>query len=252
MAGMSRIIALVDLDDTLFQSRRKCPADVPEDRLTALGFAADGAPLGFATPRQMGLLGWLSETTLVVPVTARSLGALRRVRLGFGAAICAHGGLVLDEDGAADPAWQEQMRAGAQDDAGELQRLAEAIAAAAGEAGAAVRARVLSEDQVPLYVVAKDDDGDEHALHALVAGAVPELPAGWTRHVNGNNVALLPPWLGKQHAVRYLLEQLRAEAPDATVIGIGDSHTDAPFMRLCDFAMLPTRSQLAERLFRAA
>ncbi len=249
---MSRIIALVDLDDTLFQSRRKWPADVPEDRLTPLGFAADGALLGFATPRQLGLLSWLSKTTLVVPVTARSLAALRRVRMRFGAAICAHGGLVLDENGIPDPNWSRRIHAEAQRDAEQLRLYAEAIASAAGDQGAAVRGRVLAEDQVPLYVVAKHDGGDEVALHALVTAAVPELPAGWTRHVNGNNVALLPPWLGKQHAVRYLLDRLRVEAPDATVIGIGDSHTDAAFMHLCDFAMLPTRSQLAERLFRAA
>ncbi len=249
---MSPIVALVDLDDTLFQSRRKCPQDVPEDRLTPLGFAADGAPLGFATPRQRGFLEWLSGTATVVPVTARSLGALRRVRMRFSAAICAHGGLVLDWDGTPDPRWSRRIRASARDDAVPLERLAEAIASAARDGGVAVRARVLAEDEVPLYVVAKHDSGDEAALHALVTRAVPELPAGWTRHVNGNNVALLPLWLGKQHAVRYLLERLRAEAPDATVIGIGDSHTDAAFMHLCDFAMLPTRSQLAERLFRAA
>jgi hypothetical protein len=41
---MTRAIALVDLDDTLFQTRRKCPADVAEDRLTPLGFARDGSP----------------------------------------------------------------------------------------------------------------------------------------------------------------------------------------------------------------
>ena len=35
------------------------------------------------------------------------------------------------------------------------------------------------------------------------------------------------------------------------VIGIGDSRTDAPFMGLCDFAMLPTGSQLAGTTFDA-
>jgi hypothetical protein len=43
---------------------------------------------------------------------------------------------------------------------------------------------------------------------------------------------------------------LRARFPDSPVIGIGDSRTDAAFMGLCDFAMLPTDSQLAERLLR--
>ena len=87
---MIRAIALVDLDDTLFQTLRKCPPDVPADRLTPLGFARDGSPLSYATPRQMQFLEWLAETTHLVPVTARSLDALRRARIPFRAAVCAH------------------------------------------------------------------------------------------------------------------------------------------------------------------
>jgi predicted mannosyl-3-phosphoglycerate phosphatase (HAD superfamily) len=71
------------------------------------------------------------------------------------------------------------------------------------------------------------------------------LPAGWTDHRNSNTVAFLPPYLGKQYAVAHILIGLRARFPNATVIGIGDSITDAPFMQLCDFAMTPSASQLA-------
>ena len=242
---MTRPIALVDLDDTLFQTLRKCPDDVPAERLTPLGFAADGAPLSYATPRQMGFLHWLAETTRLVPVTARSLDALRRVRIPFTAAICAHGGVVLDEAGAPDPAWHARMAACASADAAMLDGLAAAVSAHARANGVPLRVRVLSEGDVPLYVLAKHGEADADALHAAVDAAVPNLPPGWTDHRNGNNVALMPPWLGKAHAVAHILPGLRAGHPDAPVIGIGDSLTDAPFMRLCDFAMLPTGSQLA-------
>ena len=45
--GVARVrpIALVDLDDTLFQTLRKCPADVPRERLTVMAVARDGAPV---------------------------------------------------------------------------------------------------------------------------------------------------------------------------------------------------------------
>jgi hypothetical protein len=94
-------------------------------------------------------------------------------------------------------------------------------------------------------VLAKHQDGDANALNRVVDAVVGALPAGWTDHRNDNNIALLPPWLGKQNAVAHVLPRLRARFPDARLIGIGDSLTDAPFMRICDFAMLPTHSQLA-------
>lgn len=241
---MSRAIALVDLDDTLFQTIGKCPEDVAADALTPLGFAKDGAALSFATPRQMAFLDWLAETTHLVPVTARSLDALRRVRIGFTAAICAHGGVILSEDGAADPDWHARIAAEAARVAPDLERLAGLLQAE----DAALAVRVLTEGETPLYVLAKHPARDDAALHGAAARIAREVPAGWTTHVNGNNVALMPPFLGKQHAVAHILPGLRARFPDAPVIGIGDSLTDAPFMALCDYAMMPSRSQLAGKV----
>jgi len=246
---MTRAIALVDLDDTLFQTLRKCPDDVPEDRLTALGFAKDGSPLSYATPRQMRFVEWLADTTHLVPVTARSLDALRRVDIPFAAAVCAHGGVILDDASEVDDGWAAQVAAHAAADAAELARLTAAIAAEARSRGVPINVRVLTEGDTPLYVLAKHVDADADALFAVVDAAVSRLGEGWTDHRNGNNVALMPAWLGKANAVAHLLPGLRARFPDASVIGIGDSLTDAPFMRLCDFAMLPTRSQLSARLF---
>ena len=71
----------------------------------------DGAPLSYATPRQMDFLAWLAEMAFVVPVTARSRDALDRVRIRYDAAICAHGGLILDADGTPDAAWSRAYRA---------------------------------------------------------------------------------------------------------------------------------------------
>lgn len=239
---MIRAIALVDLDDTLFQTIRKCPST---DDLTPLGFAKDGSALSYATPRQMRFVDWLSETTHLVPVTARSLDALRRVRIPFRAAICAHGGVVLGDDGEPDRIWADRIARKAAAHASELDDLVARIAAADDPA---IQVRVLTEGDVPLYVLAKHAEQDADALFGVVDAAVPFLPPGWTDHRNGNNVALMPPYLGKAHAVAHILPALRARFPDAPVIGIGDSLTDAPFMALCDYAMLPTGSQLAAKL----
>jgi len=245
-----RAIALVDLDDTLFQTLGKCPPDVAREALRPLGYAADGSPLSYATPRQLSFLGWLSESSLLVPVTARSRNALERVRIDWDIAICAHGGMILGKGGTADPEWRTAMAAEAEAHSETLAALADRVRSEAR--GASLRVRVLEEEQVPLYVLAKHDTGDSAALAEVIDRVVPEVPAGWTIHRNGNNAAFLPPFLGKEHAVAYLLPELRRRHPDAPVIGIGDSLTDAPFMRLCDFAMMPGGSQLAAAAFARA
>lgn len=246
-----RAIALVDLDDTLFQTLGKCPPDVPAETLAPIGYARDGSPLSYATPRQLSFLSWLSDSTLLVPVTARSRDALDRVRIDWTRAVCAHGGLILDGDGGADPRWHAHIAREADAHAGILAALSKRVAEEAGEEP--LRVRILEENGVPLYVLAKHPEGDADALAEVIGRVVGEVPAEWTVHLNGNNAAFLPPFLGKQHAVEFLLPELRREYPRAPVIGIGDSLTDAPFMALCDFAMMPSRSQLGSAaLARAA
>lgn len=240
-----RAIALVDLDDTLFQTLRKCPADVPRERLVPLGFGRDGAPLSYATPRQMSLIGWLAETSWLVPVTARSSEALMRARVPFTAAICAHGGVIIGEDGEPDADWHAYAEAEANSLQPALDSLRDRVAAEAERRGVPLRVRVLGEGELGLYVLAKHEETDEEALHAVIDAVAGAVPAGWTVHRNGNNVALMPPWLGKQNAVAFLLPRLRARHPDAPVIGIGDSLTDAAYMAICDYAMMPSGSQLA-------
>jgi hypothetical protein len=246
-----RAIALVDLDDTLFQTLGKCPQDVPPEALAPIGYARDGEPLSYATPRQLGFLAWLSEWTLLVPVTARSRDALDRVRIAWTRAVCAHGGVVVGEEGKSDSGWRSRMAAEAGAHAEALAELARRVEAEAR--GAALRIRILEEEGLPLYLLVKHETGDAAALAGAIDRVVPHVPPGWTVHRNGNNAALLPPFLGKQHAVAYLIPQLRRQYPDTPIIGIGDSLTDAPFMALCDYAMMPTRSQLAAAaLLRAA
>ena len=245
-----RAIAFVDLDDTLFQTIRKCPADVPEHALTPLGFAKDGSPLSYATPRQMAFISWLTETTMFVPVTARGLDGLRRVRIPFTAAVCAHGGVVLGVDGELDKQWASHVAEQADAHAPMLATLSEAVTHSAATLGTRLSVRVLSEGPIGLYVLIKHPDAIDVELNAAVDGMLGAVPAGWTVHRNGNNIAIMPPYLGKAHAVTHILPRLRARYPDASTLGIGDSLTDAPYMSLCDFAMTPTGSQLANA-FRA-
>lgn len=246
---MTRAIALVDLDDTLFQTLRKCPPGVPRSALTPLAFTRDGSPLSYATPRQRSFLAWLTETTHVVPVTARGLGALRRVRIPFTTAICAHGGLILNDCGVPDPVWSAHIAREAGPHAAVLATLAEGVERVARAHNVPLSVRVLREGDVSLYLLVKHTGDDDDELTACVDRMLGAVPPQWTIARNGNNVAIMPPYLGKGHAVARLLPELRRRHPDIPVIGIGDSLTDAPFLEQCDFAMTPAGSQLAKTLF---
>ncbi len=252
-------IALVDLDDTLFQTLRKCPADMPQSQLTPMAWGVDGQPISYATPQQMSFVGWLHDHTVMIPVTGRSSHALLRTPLRFRDAVVAHGGGILrrgiDGEWAHCPHWHETMRARIAPHLALLNSIRDRIVnIEAPRAGISVRTQIVHEADQPLYLVIKHQDaatGDDHAMHTACTSAAEahdEL-ANWTVHMNGNNVAFMPPGLGKAHAVRDILPQMRAAYPELPVIGIGDSLTDAAFMQLCDFAMMPTHSQIATRLF---
>ena len=67
-------------------------------------------------------------------------------------------------------------------------------------------------------------------------------------HRNGRNLALLPAYTSKKRAVEHIKNLLDIR-PDDLVLGMGDSLTDLPFMRLCQFGIIPVGSQIdQERL----
>src|SRR5689334_914937 len=92
----------LDLDDTILQTRPKCPAGEP---IHPAAHGRDGQPLSFITDRQRALLDLFAAAT-VIPTTARNHDAFRRVRLLFtGHAILDFGGVILRPDGTPDPGW---------------------------------------------------------------------------------------------------------------------------------------------------
>lgn len=253
---MSRPIAFVDLDDTLFQTMRKCPPE-EEPHLVLGAWATNGAH-SMMTRRQKALVDWLVATAETVPVTARSSEAYGRVAIPFAhGAVIANGAVILDADGRPNADWATVM---ARDLA--LHRPAlEALLAmgrdAAREAGLDTRSWIVTEEigageGMSVYAVFKQNDGDGERLAEIARAldATVDL-AGWTVHHNGNNFAFLPPPLSKRRAVAFLIERLRATDPARPVIGLGDSLTDLPFMLACDFWGAPSQSQLAARLGHA-
>jgi hypothetical protein len=189
----------------------------------------------------------------VIPVTARSSDAFARVHLDFGTgrAVLANGAVVRDEKGRPDPVWSDHTgRIGRRFDPlfGEMSALVRA------EFGEAARSWVVTEEAAPVYFCVKMNAAEEVvvrdgiiAVRDLLSGRL-DLSGMWA-HVNGNNLSFTPIGISKRDACVHLIEQL-GDRGGAPLIGLGDSLTDLPFMGLCDFMMIPSRSQIATRIFR--
>ncbi len=236
-----------DLDDTLFQSLEKCRTS---DGLEPAAFLKDGLPISYTTAAQRAFFAYAQDGMTVIPSTARNRDAFSRVALPFSSyAVLNYGGMVLTPDGAVDTAWQGQMQDAMHAALPGLQELARLLDDYAVSTGFGGRTRLIEDSGTPFYLVLKDPQKRADALAPferevaqawLADGAKP-----YYLHRNGNNFAVLPNALNKAHAVRYVIEQLRREHGDILTFGMGDSRADAAFMSACDYAIVPSRTQLA-------
>lgn len=242
-----RPLAFADLDDTLFQTRRKMAST---SGATQAATAANGDPAkaSFMAPAQAAMFQWLNATTDLIPVTARSAEAFSRVHLPFSSwAVVSNGALILEPGGRRHDPWHRDMAARLNP----LQPMMPDILAQGREAarsiGLDIRSWLVEEQDLVTYVVFKLNDrsaGANAALEVLNLG----LPLdGWTRHFNAETLALIPPGSGKAPAVTYLMSQLNGDS-DRPCLGIGDSLSDLEFMRMADVMLIPPQSQIAQVL----
>jgi hypothetical protein len=242
-----RRVVFVDLDDTLFQSRRKCPAG---QGLEPAAWLADGSAHSFMTARQAAFLQLLGTEATLVPTTARNRDAFARVSLAFDSwCILDYGGILLDAEGEPDRDWLARTAAGAEASIDALRALLTEAQGFINQAGLAVRARIIEDLGIPLYLVAKYRDGAEAHLERLhlelIAPWVAASAGAYRLHRNDNNLAVIPRHLGKEFAVRHLIERLRQQWGEILTLGVGDSLIDAAFMAECDYAIVPRDTQLA-------
>jgi len=246
---MLKKILFADLDDTLFQSRRKCPDGVP---LAPMAYLKDGTAHSFATSAQESLLTLMQREMTVIPVTARNADALSRVRLPFAyGAVVNYGGVILDTERRPDEEWLAYSRGLSHDSLPHLHAVSKTVSALASMAGVALRVRIISDFEVPFYVCAKSEEGNESALDTVEPLVRRHCQEGGLRmavHRNGNNLSVLPHWLDKRHAVERLIGRLRREHGEIVTFGMGDSLSDVAFMSVCDYALVPRASQINARM----
>jgi len=248
---MQRYIFL-DLDDTLFQTLRKCPDDT---QLKVRAYLPDGTANSFATHKQQWLWQWFSEGFKIIPVTARDAGAFTRVNLPFyEEAVLNHGAVILDKHRNPDAGWMARIMHILPD----YYRLLLALWSKIEDyclMNEGYKARLVHDFDITWYGVIKHTEGNEVPLQQLLDTLIKPHPSiidgslYW--HLNGNNLAILPKVINKESAVEYLLARYREQHPELLTFGAGDSKTDAAFMALCDYAIIPKNTQLSQLLATA-
>lgn len=242
-------ILFADLDGTLFQSHHE---ETPKAGWQPLAFLRDGEAISYANPQQLAFLELFHREATVVPVTARNHDAFQRVRIPFPAeAVIDYGGVILHADGTPDEEWLERSRLAANAVEADLLQWSEWLQAESSRQGWDLNVRLIRDFGMPLYVVAKSVSRDVAVIRKVgdaCRRALLQLGrSDMVLHVNGNNLALLPPWLNKRHAVEHLQQRYLATHEQLLTFGMGDSLVDLAFMGACDYLITPASSQIAER-----
>ena len=247
-------IVFMDLDDTIFQTSRKCGAGF----LRPAALDAAGQPSSYFNPQQYNFLKLLDKRSWVIPTTARNLESFRRVQLNLmqnqnqpqsQGAILDYGGLILKPTGERDQNWHEYMCGLTKQATPMLLEIKSLVEGIIKCEGLTCQVRIISEGELNFYVLAKNYNSKLSEL-ALIKSSLIELlgaeDAVWI-HSNDNNLAIIPNFLNKSEAVSYFLKTyVEKDYSGLPIIGMGDSLSDFNFMHLCDFMMLPSKSQLAE------
>ena len=235
-----------DLDDTLFQTLKKCPIVAPSD-LVVRASLPNGQPNSYATRQQQWLWQWLNQGFKVVPVTGRDYAAFQRVSLPFQEEVVLnHGAVILDKQGNIDVLWLAERKKLLADYEDKLLTIWQVVYDFC-QYDQDYNLRLVQDFDVVWYVVIKHKSGTEQALHPVLS-LIKEHPyiidnsLYW--HLNGNNFAILPKIINKQDAVSYLIHQYKCLYPELVTFAAGDSFSDAPFMALCDYALLIKNTQL--------
>ncbi|HHQ6624130.1 hypothetical protein HZI31_24540 [Serratia fonticola] len=251
---MNKPVIFSDLDDTLFQTRRKMvdELDLAPYRTGALDRSLE--PRSFMTEEQSMLVDWMLEHAELIPVTARGTEEIARVSIPFKSwAVTTHGAVILTPQGQADPAWQALMLEKLHPYAADLLAMQRKITELMAEHNINGWARINYEyGDTPVYLVMKHRDSTRLDELYAIADEIEQLfpTEGYYIHRNSNNVAWLPTVVEKGLAVTFLLEKLRLERGVFPVIGLGDSLSDHRFMKLCTWFGLPRQSQFAEAISR--
>ena len=237
------VVTFSDLDDTLFQSPRRCQEISGHKVAVELPGGAVGA---YSTPQQQALISLLKNSCLI-PVTGRRTESLSRIRVSFnGYKITSHGAIILNAENVLHPTWRIVLDEEEPKWCDRMSQLKSELEEYVERCGVELRVRVVNDQGYACYVCVK---GDASHLKRLKIGDGKINSEGFMVHLNDRNLAYMPPYTSKRRSVTFLKQILKTETEEhITFIGLGDSLSDSGFLSVCDFQVIPSNSQIAGML----
>ena len=242
----------LDLDDTVFQTRRKCSS--LEGAIPA-SYNLQGEASSYCLPKQQQLLKLLDEQWRIIPTTARTRAAYQRVDLAINfndGAIVNHGATIINETGSEDELWWQQL----EPQLAQLQPLfidlEQQIKQFSKQHQLDMMTRMINETGLNYYLEVRHNQALSDELQQLLINCIKPLLQNFEgifdSHLNSNSLTILPCIINKTHAVSYRINQLKQHYGEIITMGMGDSLSDAAFISLCDYAMIPKATQLHQQL----
>jgi hydroxymethylpyrimidine pyrophosphatase-like HAD family hydrolase len=238
---MNKPLVMIDLDDTLFQTHRRIK---PEPHFKVATVDKNQVPLSFMNAKQQALVEWLSHSADLVPVTARSIEALSRVKIEFNhGAICSHGGTILNANNEVDAEWFEIQKSHIESLGQIMNELPDLLQSYSKDLGS-IRTWSVEENNLKIYTVAKQNDPESGLFLTELLKMLPaEISEKFYVHTNGNNLAIIPNSISKKNAAEFYLSKMDPNN-ERVVLGFGDSLSDFEFLSRCDWFGMPKNSQL--------
>jgi hydroxymethylpyrimidine pyrophosphatase-like HAD family hydrolase len=247
---MAKPLFLIDLDDTILQTARKMS---PDEARHVAALDKHGQPLSFTNNTQRAFIDWLLATADVVPVTARSVDAFKRVQLPFShGAICAHGAVMLNANGDIDEIWHNHTKQQLEKYRVNLHEVQQQIVQIGDSLDFSLRTWIVEEQGIATYALAKHNHQGDDVLISVEnqLQQVMDL-SDFYIHRNANNLAILPNALHKKFAVQEWLRRDREQHGERPVLGFGDSLSDMGFLQECHWWATPRQGQLAEHIYQS-
>lgn len=245
-------VVLTDLDDTLFQTKRKMQQELALDVHEVAALDRSLQPRSFMSQEQALFVQWLFQHADLIPVTARGTQEIQRVTLPFNSwMITTHGAVILNSQGEIDESWKSHILHEIAPYRQRLIDLQQNIAQQMENSGLDAWVRINYEyDNVPIYFVMKHRDSNKIAELYEFADKLENMfgTDGFYIHRNGNNIAWIPLPIEKGKAAQWLVDKLRAERGIFPLIGMGDSLSDYSFMKQCSWYCIPKQSQFTQAI----